>query len=265
MPGGSVGSGVPCLVIAYAKDEQIARFARLKELRAAQTCSAAVPEVGSEIEMRGFMRSLLGRFFRFTAFRYGMFPNLYRKLCNPGPDEYAEYLRRHGGFFAIGERCSILTSTVFTDPAYVRLGNNVQFGSCCVLGHNGVVKMLNRAFGVKLDSVGKSDFRDNVFIGYGCIVLPGVTIGPNAIVGAGSVVTRDIPPNSVAVGSPARVIGTVEEFIKKLEAKTAEYPWASLIYAREGAIDFSIEPELRRQRVAHFYGETQYEKKPANA
>ena len=206
------------------------------------------------------MRSLLNKLARFLAFRYGLFPGIYRKLCNPGPDEYAEYLRRHGSFYAMGEKCSILTSTVFTDPAYVRLGNNVQFGSCCVLGHNGVVKMLNRAYGVKLDSVGKSDFRDNVFIGYGCIILPGITIGPNAIVGAGSVVTRDVPPNSVVVGAPARQIATVDEFIKKLEAKTSEYPWADLIYSRVGAIDFSLEPELKRQRIAYFYGESCHEK-----
>ena len=162
------------------------------------------------------MRSLFAKLLRFLAFRYGLFAGLYRRVCNPLPDEYAEYLRLHGGFYAMGKQCSILTTTVFTDPAYVRLGNNVQFGSCCVLGHNGVVKMLNRAYGVKLDSVGKSDFRDNVFIGYGCIILPGVTIGPNAIVGAGSVVTRDVPPNSIVVGSPARRIGSVDDFIAKL-------------------------------------------------
>jgi len=202
------------------------------------------------------MRTLIAKLSRYLAFRYNLFPGAYRRLCNPGPDEYAEYLRRHGGFYAMGEKCSILTSTVFTDPAYVRLGNNVQFGSCCVLGHNGVVKMLNRAYGVKLDSVGKSDFRDNVFIGYGCVILPGVTIGPNAIVGAGSVVTRDVPANSVVVGAPARRICTVDEFIQKLEARTAEYPWAELIYGREGAIDPLLEPELKRQRIAYFYGQS---------
>lgn len=200
------------------------------------------------------MRSLFAKLLRFLAFRYGLFAGLYRRVCNPLPDEYAEYLRLHGGFYAMGKQCSILTTTVFTDPAYVRLGNNVQFGSCCVLGHNGVVKMLNRAYGVKLDSVGKSDFRDNVFIGYGCIILPGVTIGPNAIVGAGSVVTRDVPPNSIVVGSPARRIGSVDDFIAKLEKKTAEYPWADLIQARDCAFDPALEPELRRLRIAYFYG-----------
>lgn len=206
------------------------------------------------------MRSLPGKLFRFLAFRYGMWPSVYRRICKPEGDEYAEFMRRHGGFYAMGDRCSILPGTEFTDPGYVRLGNNVQFGPCIVLGHSGVVKMLNRAYGVKLDSVGKTDFRDNVFIGYGCIILPGVTIGPDAVVAAGSVVTRDVLPNSVVAGVPARHICTVDEFVKKLQSKTAEYPWADLISQRNGAFDAKLEPELRRQRIAYFYGEVGVEK-----
>jgi acetyltransferase-like isoleucine patch superfamily enzyme len=124
--------------------------------------------------------------------RYGKFPGLYRRLCKPMGGEYAEYLRLHGNFYEIGEHCSILTSTVFTDPAYVRIGSNVHFSSCHIIGHNGASAMLNRAYNVKLDAVGKIDIRDNVFIGLNAIVLPNVTIGPNAIVGAGAVVTRDV-------------------------------------------------------------------------
>lgn len=50
---------------------------------------------------------------------------------------------------------------------------------------------------------------NNVWLGGGVIVCPGVTIGENSVVGAGAVVTRDIPPNVVAVGNPARVIRTI--------------------------------------------------------
>jgi len=50
------------------------------------------------------------------------------------------------------------------------------------------------------------EIQDNVWIGGGCIILPGVTIGKNSVIGAGSVVTRFIPENSVAVGNPCRVI-----------------------------------------------------------
>ena len=50
------------------------------------------------------------------------------------------------------------------------------------------------------------EIENNVWIGGGCILLPGVTIGENSVIGAGSVVTRPIPPNCVAVGNPCRVI-----------------------------------------------------------
>ena len=51
---------------------------------------------------------------------------------------------------------------------------------------------------------------DNVWIGAGAIILPGVTIGENSVIGAGSVVTKDIPANVVAVGNPCRVLRPME-------------------------------------------------------
>jgi len=56
---------------------------------------------------------------------------------------------------------------------------------------------------------------DNCFIGYGVVIMPGVTIGNKVIIGAGSVVTRDLPSDSVAVGSPAKVICSIDEYLKK--------------------------------------------------
>ena len=56
---------------------------------------------------------------------------------------------------------------------------------------------------------------DNVYIGLRCLIMMGVHIGNNVIIGAGSIVTKDIPDNSVAVGVPAKVIKTVEEYLEK--------------------------------------------------
>lgn len=58
----------------------------------------------------------------------------------------------------------------------------------------------------KLEAARPIVLEDNVWLGGGVIVLPGVGIGENSVVGAGSVVTRDVPPNVVAVGNPARVV-----------------------------------------------------------
>ncbi|MEY8748774.1 DapH/DapD/GlmU-related protein [Bacillales bacterium AN1005] len=53
--------------------------------------------------------------------------------------------------------------------------------------------------------------EDNVWIGAGAIILPGVRIGENTVIGAGSVVTKDIPPNVLAIGSPCRVLRKINE------------------------------------------------------
>ena len=58
--------------------------------------------------------------------------------------------------------------------------------------------------------VGSIIIKDNVQIGAGCIILPGITIGESSIIGAGSVVTKDVPPFSLAVGVPAKVIKTFD-------------------------------------------------------
>jgi maltose O-acetyltransferase len=63
--------------------------------------------------------------------------------------------------------------------------------------------------------IAKIKIEDNVFVGAGTIILPGVTIGKNSIVGAGSVVSKNIPENVVAAGNPAKVICSTEEYLSK--------------------------------------------------
>lgn len=62
----------------------------------------------------------------------------------------------------------------------------------------------------------------NCWLGAGVIVLPGVTIGDNTVVGAGSIVTKDLPANVVAVGNPCRVLRPIEEKDKKYYYKDKE-------------------------------------------
>ncbi|PCI59742.1 MAG: hypothetical protein COB35_10665 [Gammaproteobacteria bacterium] len=65
---------------------------------------------------------------------------------------------------------------------------------------------------------------NNVFIGWGTIVLPGVTIGNDVVIGAGSVVTRDIPSGVVAAGNPIKIIKPLEIFISDYRDKMMQYP-----------------------------------------
>jgi len=203
--------------------------------------------------MGGIDFAMIRRIVRYLAMEHGRLRGVWFRLCRPRNDEYAAFLRRHGGLHEMGEDCRVNLDTTITDPGYVRIGDNVTLSSCTLVGHDGSIGVIGRATGLKLDAVGRIDIRDNVFIGMGAIVLPGVTIGPDAVVGAGSIVCRDVPPGSVVAGNPARHICSWEELAAKFERRTASYPWSELIRTREGDYDPAIEPELQRLRRAHFY------------
>lgn len=180
---------------------------------------------------------------------------LYRRFCQPSAYEWADYLARWGGLHAVGRDVRISPGCNITDPTLVRIGSNVTLADCTLLGHDGVIRILNTRYGKKLDSVGPVDIRDNCFIGYGSIVMPNVTIGPDSIVAAGAVVTKDVPPGMVVGGNPARPICSTEDLVDRLEKRAEAYPWIELIRQREGAYDPRLEPRLKAMRVAHFFGD----------
>jgi len=100
------------------------------------------------------------------------------------------------------------------DPAHcwlITIGDNVTLApNVHILAHDASTK---RALGYA--RVGCVTIGDNVFIGAGVIILPNVKVGGNCIIGAGSVVSRSIPDNSVAVGSPARVISSTPSYLQR--------------------------------------------------
>jgi acetyltransferase-like isoleucine patch superfamily enzyme len=199
------------------------------------------------------MKKLLRRLLSYFAHEHGRFVTLWLRLCNPSNHEHARYLRRWGGLQSIGENTTITRGAVFTDPAYVRIGSNCGISVATFIGHDGSIRVLNNAYGVRLDAVGKIDIRDNSFIGYGAIIMPGVTIGPNSVVGAGAVITKDVPPNTVVgVAATRRLMSTEELVARKLE-RARSYPWYPLIAQRAGDFDPAMEPELLRRRIASFY------------
>lgn len=118
-----------------------------------------------------------------------------------------------------------------TRPCLVEIGRNCIFaGGVVLLTHGYDWAVLREKYGEVLGSSGKVVIEDNVFIGANTIILKGVRIGKNTIIGAGSVVTHDISPDSVAAGNPCKVIMSVEEYFAKRKQIYIEEAKA---YARE--------------------------------
>ena len=203
------------------------------------------------------MGSILKKIIRFLAWRYDRAEWLYRRFCIPDGYEWAAYLKHRGVFYSIGENVYIMPEaniTKVSNPSYIRIGSNVRIGEACFICQDGSVHMINRARGIKVDRAGFIDIRDNVFVGQGATILPNVTVGPDAVIAAGAVVTRDVPPNTVVGGSPAKPINTFDAYVQRLQDDMKELPWAKLIEAREGEFDPELEPEMERLRLQYFFG-----------
>ena len=100
------------------------------------------------------------------------------------------------------------------DDTHIYVGDYTMFGPNVILataGHPILPELRTQAYQYNMPvHIGK-----NCWLGAGVIVLPGVTIGDNTVIGAGSVVTKDIPSNVVAVGNPCRVLREINEHDKK--------------------------------------------------
>ncbi|MGN9812135.1 sugar O-acetyltransferase [Micromonospora sp. BQ11] len=111
----------------------------------------------------------------------------------------------YGSNIRIGPRSFVNYQAVFLDVAAITIGADVQIGPNVQLltATHPVEPEPRRA---KWESARPITLADNVWLGGGVIVLAGVTVGENTVVGAGAVVTKDLPPNVVAVGNPARPV-----------------------------------------------------------
>lgn len=181
-----------------------------------------------------------------------------------GGEIYLDYLRQLG--IKIGTHCHIgkpKTITIdYTRPYLIEIGNHVRMNNgFTLLTHDFATSVLTNKYGDFLPSSGKVKIGNNVYFAQKCTVMKGVTIGDNCIIGYGSLVTKDIPSNSVVAGSPARVICTLEEYYEKRKTKALE---ESLELAKEVQRFYKRKPVPKdfREEFVYFVSGNEVEKYP---
>ena len=151
-------------------------------------------------------------------------------ICSKNSKLYVTYLRKKG--VSVGEGTTFFghVSIDVTRPSLVEIGRNCMFtDNVSLLTHGFDWSVLREKYGEILCSSGKVVVEDNVFVGTKTIILKGVKIGRDSIIGAGSVITHDIPAGSVAAGNPCNVIMTIDQYYQNRkkkyvdEAKTYAY------------------------------------------
>lgn len=131
----------------------------------------------------------------------------------------AEYLKKKRYFKSIGEHVYLQPWNFGTEPEMISFGDNVHVASNVnFVNHDITCMMFNymdKEHRYKLRQ-GEINIGNNVFIGAGSRILYDVTIGDNVIIGAGSLVNRSIPSGTVAAGVPCKVIGSFEDYQRKM-------------------------------------------------
>ena len=164
-----------------------------------------------------------------------------RYLAKRNSRTFCAYLRKKG--VAVGKGVHFNPKTTLIDltrPSLVTIGNHCYMNrNFTLLTHDWTTKVFLESGRSFVPSSGKVTIGNNVSFGQNVMILKGVTIGDNCFIGAGSIVTRDIPANSVAVGAPCKVVMTLEDFYqKRLNACEGE----ALAYARSIRERYGREP-----------------------
>ena len=123
----------------------------------------------------------------------------------------------------LGQNVSIVGQANFgSEPYLITIGDNTTISfDCAFVTHDAATRVIRNLPDGNPETViyGPINIGQNCFIGCRSVILPGVTIGDNCIIGAGSIVNKDIPSNSVAAGTPCKIICSIDEYRKKHESE----------------------------------------------
>ncbi|MDC4955191.1 acyltransferase [Acinetobacter baumannii] len=160
-----------------------------------------------------------------------MIKKLILKLCKffLSPTNYAKKVG-----VKIGVNCKLGTKEFGSEPYLISIGDNFYSSSNIqFVTHDGSVNVLRNIFPEhkNADFFGQIKIGNNVFIGYGCIILPNTIIEDNVVIGAGSVVKGKLLKNSVYAGVPARYICSINEYRNKIKANL--FPTKGLNYTEK--------------------------------
>lgn len=152
-------------------------------------------------------------------------PELLKKILGKtGTGAYVEapFLCDYGSNIEVGDNFFANYNLIVLDVGKVTIGNNVMIApnvSIYTAGHPIHPDSRNSGYEYGIDiSIG-----DNVWIGGNVCILPGVHIGNNVVIGAGSVVTKDIPDDSIAAGNPCRLVRTITDADRKYYFKNRQF------------------------------------------
>jgi acetyltransferase-like isoleucine patch superfamily enzyme len=189
-----------------------------------------------------------------------LFSSIVHRILFSNPKLYIYWLIRKGVMIGEGTWFFGHVDIDVTRPFLVEIGRNcVLTDGVVILTHGYDWAVLREIYGEIISSSGKVILGDNIFVGTNTIILKGTKIGSNTIIGAGSVVTHDIPPNSVAAGNPCQVIMSLEQYYKKRKSVYVEeakrYAWE--IYQKRKAVplisDFGEELPIFSSKYHSFY------------
>lgn len=181
------------------------------------------------------------------------FDTLKKYFHQRNSDAYISYLRSVG--VKIGDNCIFRApNSVRIDvsrPSLVSIGDNVDMNkNFQIMTHDWASMVFRAKFNDLVNSSGAVSIGSNVYFGTNVVILKGVSIGDNCVIGAGSIVSKNIPANSVAAGIPCKVICSIDEYYNKRKSVALK---EAVEYVRSIYSRFGRRPYLQEMREEFIY------------